>query len=337
MSSHDLPTPKERNIVAAIAAVESYDSPRTRQEDAAFAESRAASKVIKAPDRAFTFFGSRHTIDAESQTVKDLRADLREVMTLVHPEEVSLMLEGRYGTFNHEAVVEQMRGIETVEEAVQKYGEGGVAMWLVADYAKRGVDMEISSSERPESEIAAEVRKDFASDDIATYLMLRQWTSELGGRRTGEYSTINFAKQCIGFAEISGVDWIADQKTEDEIRAFMHDRPFLEAYAAHVAQQFLAHLNKKLGLAISLEDLKNRHTDEVTMRVINELSDPLDHANRQTDVNKISARWNEERDRFLVRSIGEAMNRGKKPYVIFGASHAIHCEPALKKLEVLKS
>lgn len=104
----------------------------------------------------------------------------------------------------------------------------------------------------------------------------------------------------------------------------------------HVAKQFLDHLNEKLGLSISLEDLKARRVDEVTMRVINQLSDPLDQANHQTDVNKISARWNEERDRFLVRAIGEAMNRGKKPYVIFGASHAIHCEPALQKLMALK-
>lgn len=224
MSSHDLSVLKEQNIQAAVAAVDSYESLHTRQEDAAFNESGAGSKIVTTPDRALTFFGSRHTIDAGSETVKDLRADLREMLTSIDPEDLCFMLEGRHGMSGRE-IIELMQGIETIEEAVQKHGEGGVAMWLVADYAKRGINIEISSPKRPESEIAAEIRKDFASDDIATYLMLRQWTSELGGRRTGEYSVIDFAKQCIGFAETSGADWIEDQKTEGEIRSFFARSP----------------------------------------------------------------------------------------------------------------
>jgi hypothetical protein len=115
----------------------------------------------------------------------------------------------------------------------------------------------------------------------------------------------------------------------------INDTVALEAYATLIAQQFLDGLNAKTRLSISSESLRNRNVDKATMRVIHQLSDPLNHGGNQTDVNRISARWNEERDKFLIRSIGEVMIRGKKPYIIFGASHAIHCEPALRKLAEL--
>ncbi len=336
MPFDELDRSPERNrqwIEQAVALIEPYESKRSRDADADFHEAQRASVVIATPDRSFTFFGSRHTNDTESQTVRDLRDDVREMFAIVSPGDVAFMVEGRHGDrFDRDIVLEEMEGIETAEEAVQKYGESGIAMWVVADYAKRGIEIDISSPERPELEIADEVRKEYPAEDIATYLIFRQWTTELGGRRAGEYSMIDLAKHCITYARLSGVDWIADQKSDEEIQGFLHDRPVLEAYAAHVAQQFLDGLSAKTGLILSLDDLRNRRVDDAAMQTINELVDPLDHANRQTNVNSVAARWNEERDRFLVRSIGNAMAQGKKPYVIFGASHALHCAPALEKL-----
>lgn len=327
------PERKRQCIEEAVALVEPYDSKRSRDADAEFHEAKKGSVVISTPDRSFTFFGSRHTNDAGSQTVRDLRDDVGVILSVVLPENIAFMVEGRHGDrFDRDIVLEEMEGIETVEVAVQKHGEKGVAMWVVADYAKRGIEIDISSPERPELEIADEVRKEYSAEDIATYLMFRQWTSELGGRRAGEYSMIDLAKHCITYARLSGVDWIADKKSDEDIQGFLHDRPVLEAYAAHVAQQVLDGLSAKTGLILSLDDLRNRRVDDAAMQTINELVDPLDHANRQTNVNSVAARWNEERDRFLVRSIGNAMAQGKKPYVIFGASHALHCAPALEKL-----
>jgi hypothetical protein len=178
-------TKMEQIISDAVGLIDSYDGPRSREANSVFAESGKGSEIIKIPDRAMTFFGSIHTTNVESLTVKNLRADLRETISIVRPEELYFLIEGRHGECDRESVIREMKGIETVKESVQKYGESGVAMWLVAECAKRGVVIEISSPERPESEIAADLRKEFASDGIATYLMLRQWTTELSVRRTG--------------------------------------------------------------------------------------------------------------------------------------------------------
>lgn len=106
----------------------------------------------------------------------------------------------------------------------------------------------------------------------------------------------------------------------------------IETYANTVAQEFLTGLNVTLNLSVTLEQLRNREAHDVLMKEVNELSDPMDGAGRKNPINAVSARWNEERDKFLVKAIGSAMVRGKKPYVIFGASHAVHCNPALQKL-----
>ena len=182
-------------INTAVAALDGYGSDRVKLEHERMDTENASSHIIGLPNRDLTFFGSFHTTNPESPTVKELRDDLRETLSKVYPEEISFMIEGRYGKCDRESVLEEMKNIETVEEAVEKDGEGGIAMWLVAEYAKRGIEIEISSPERPELEIGAEMRKEFASEDIATYLMLRQWTTELGGHRTGEYSVVDFARR----------------------------------------------------------------------------------------------------------------------------------------------
>ncbi len=321
-----------RVIDEAVGTLDAYDSERAREACRTMEEGGETSRIVALPDRRMTFFGSTHTNNPDSQVVADLRSDLRDCLSNVPAKDVSLMIEGRHGGIDRDEAIRQMAGIETVEDAVRRYGEGGVALWVVAEYAKSGVKVEISSPEIPEEKVAEKLRSEFAADDIAAYLMLRQWTSEIGGRGRGEYSAVDFAKQALGYAELSGVEWIRGKKSDDEVRAILHDRAVLDEYVVVVGQQFLDGLNAKLGLAITLEQLRARQSDETMMKTINELSDPLDAAGRHSPINTISARWNAERDRYLVEEIGKEMARGKKPYVIFGASHVTHCEPALQKL-----
>lgn len=343
MSQYDFPSPLEKNneqiIAEAVAILDAYDSPRARRANTEFHASGEASKVIKTPDRSLTFFGSFHTADSESQTVKDLRADLRETLSRIRPEDITLMIEGRHADepYDREQALGDMEGVASIDEAIERFGESGVALWCVAEYARENppIAVEVSSPEAPEVNIANGLKAEFAAEDIAVYLVLRRWTTEFGGRRSGEYTVIDIARQLYYFSELSGVEWIHEKKSDQDLRAIL-DRPEeLNAYAENIVNQFLSGLNARLGLSVTLSQLRERRPGDVLMKEINKLSDPLDYGNRQTNVNKVAARWNGERDRFLVQSIAEAMKRGKKPYVIFGASHATHCEPALQVLAEL--
>jgi hypothetical protein len=63
--------------------------------------------------------------------------------------------------------------------------------------------------------------------------------------------------------------------------------------------------------------------------------DPIaweDRKDTQTVINKISAAIGLYRDRFMVGEIAKALKTHKKIFVVFGASHAVMQEPALREL-----
>lgn len=337
MSQHDLPdSPEKMNeqiIAEAVGELKGFGSaevlgfrndsdPRQTSPEKLIKPLKMLAFPSEGP-RKLTFFGVTH---GEEASITALRDDLRDgVLKDVDPEKIAFMIEGRHSErpYDREQALKDMDGITSIEEAIDKFGESGVALWCVADYARRNppITVEISSPEAPESDIANLLKSEFGADDIAAYLTLRQWTTEFGGRKSGEYSTLEFVKQAFHFSEVSGVDWIRDKKTEGEIRELMKDGRRFREYGVFVGQQFLDGLNAKLGLSITLEQLQGRQQDDVLMQAINDGMS-----------SELSDRWNTERDKFLVKEIGNAMIRGKKPYVIFGASHAVHCEPALQKL-----
>jgi pheromone shutdown protein TraB len=65
------------------------------------------------------------------------------------------------------------------------------------------------------------------------------------------------------------------------------------------------------------------------MDVVGTLNNPRSN---ESSINRVSAAWNTERDKHLVRQIADAKAQGKKPFVVFGASHAVSVEQALKAL-----
>ncbi len=342
MSQRDLLNPPEKTneqiISEAVGELKGFGSAEVQrfQKDSDPRQTSPESlikpfKKLAFPNegpRELTFFGVTH---GETESITELRTDLREnVLSQQDPEKIAFMIEGRHSDtpYDREQALKDMEGVSSIDEAIEKFGESGVALWCVADYARRDppITVEISSPEASEADIANSLKSEFGADDIAAYLTLRQWTTELGTRRSGDYSVLEFAKQAFHFSEVSGVDWIRDKKTESEIRELMKDSEKFQEYGKLVGQQFLDGLNVKLGLSITLEQLRDRKADDALMKEINTPSGA---------VGGVGARWNTERDKFLVKEIGNAMIRGKRPYVIFGASHAVHCEPALQKLAEL--
>ncbi len=342
MLQHDFPSSpekiREQIIAEAVSELKGFGSTKVRQFQQG-SDPRQTSpenlikpfKKIAFPSegpRELTFFGVVHK---NKESIAALRTDLREnVLLKQDPEKIVWMIEGRHTEkpYDREQALEDMEGVTSIEQAIEKFGESGVALWCVADYARRNppIEVEISSPEAPEADIAQALKSEYSPADIAAYLMLRQWISKIGGKKTGEYSTREFAGYAFYVAQVSGVDWIHDKKTEDEIRELRKNDGKFDEYRAVVGQQFLDGLNTKLGLSITLEQLRARKADDTLMREMNTSS------SAESELNN---RWNTERDRFLVKEIGNAITRGKKPYVIFGASHAIHCEPALEKLSEL--
>lgn len=71
--------------------------------------------------------------------------------------------------------------------------------------------------------------------------------------------------------------------------------------------------------------------DEQTLDFVDPI--PWEHnKNNQTVINQIARATSQYRDRFMVSEIAKALQTHKKIFVVFGASHAVMQEPALKEL-----
>ncbi len=346
--SHELPAtePKEtasERVDEALKLLDGYQSDRAKAGNKEFGDGKA-SHIIEFPNHDLTFFGSRHTNNPESATIADLRSDIRECLESVHPEELSFMIEGQHGTYTRQMALDSMRGIETVEDAVVAHGEKGVALWLVAQYENRNppIHVEISSPEMPEEDIIENLTKDFKPDELATYLTIRQLTSFVGGHFKMDADRLGqFARTAYHLQQLTGVTWIKDFKSGAEIIELFKDEKAMKDYQKQIAIEFTDGLNEFMktsgligyNLIPNIEEFISRdQPPSQTMTDINELHDPGDSANRQSVINRVSDRWNSERDKFLLKTIATTIDAGKKPFVIFGASHAINLEPALKKI-----
>lgn len=343
---------KERAIGEALSSLDGFASERSK---ALLAEMdlNQEKRLITGPNRAFTFFGAWHTNDAKSSTAQSLRTDLVKLFDQDHdrqdPRKIVFMIEGKHGGFSREKAIKEMETVRSWQEAVEQSGESGVAMWFVKKYAEMGKKVEITSPEIDHDAVIETLKAEgFKSEEIAAYLALRQFTSDIGGdhlRGDRNAALHHFSRTFFDFQRETGVGWIKEMKSIEELQAL--DQPQMEAYKEKVTQQFLDGLNtwlKNNGLTtrdiVHYDALLDRNRADASMEDINDLSDPMDQPDagrspRNSVINKISARWNTERDKYLVVQIGKAMAKGKKPYVIFGASHLAHCDSALQKLAVI--
>ncbi len=344
--SHELPAtePKEtasERVDEALKLLDGYQSDRVKARHKEFGDAKP-SHIIRYPNRVLTFFGSKHVNDPALATIVELRSDIRECIESGHPEKLSFMIEGQHGTYyTRQMALDSMVGFKTVEDAVVEYGEKGVALWLVAHNENRNppIHIEISSPEMPEEDIIENLKKDFKPDELATYLTIRQLTSFVGGHFKMDDDRLGqFAKTAHHLQQLTGVTWIKDFKSVEEITELNKDEQKMGEYKKQIAIEFTNGLNEFMktsglinyDLIPNIEEFISRdQPPSQAMTDISELHDPGDGANRQSVINRISDRWNIERDKFLLKSIATAIDAGQQPYVIFGASHALHLEPAL--------
>lgn len=328
-------------IAEAVRSLDAYDSERARAASQELERSNDESYIVKLPDRKLTFFGSYHTNNPDSSTIKKLRADLRETLSTTNPGEIVFMVEGKYAGIDTEKAVEEMSEVTSLEEAIKRHGESGVALWIVAEYQRQDVEVKITSPEKPEHEIVDTLKRDgFSGNDIVAYLSLRQISQYLrkDGQKMVRAAILDrLARESYDQQLLTGSDWIKDFRPADEILQLPPQE--LEKYKLQVAGEAIEGLNTWLRSrsqldhdVVNLEAILEQDESAVSMADVNEFQDPLDEAGRGSQLNAVAASWNTERDKYLIEQIGKAMAAGKKPYVIYGASHATHCEPALEKL-----
>lgn len=292
-----------------------------------------------------TLFGVSHGKNPESKTIQKLYETIPAVADM--PDNLVFMVEGQHGGINRDQVLEKMKNVKSRDKAVETYGENGAAFWAVKEANDAGKTIELTSPEAPDAGIIAElVAKNRDREDIALYLTIRQFTSDIGQADKNVSPHDRLAKLVRDFNHIqqtTGVEWMRVRESDAEIEKMMGDKEppeIFDGWLQKQAAEFLTGMNARLSttkmtenaIVPDVEALMNADVERISMKDINGLHDPMDRENRGSVINAISTEWNGARDRFLVERIAKAIDDGKKPFVIFGGSHVASIEGTVDTL-----
>ncbi len=252
---------------------------------------------LKNGEKELLYFGAYHSRNPEDGIFKDIENKFNEVTPdLVLIEGMSNIHQKR------ESFEKNEMGLGDDEDAIRKKiidvaGESGFALYLAI---KKGIDCE-----SPEPEDAdmynALLEQGFSKDDIFAeqiFLVLPQYhrqTEQSGFKEYTEPFIDSFKK---------ATNW--------------RDFDYSYEYALEAAK-------KAIGKHVDVEN------DEQTLDYV----DPIPWENKkdaQTVMNQIARATSQYRDKFMVSEIAKALQTHKKVFVVFGASHAVMQEPALKEL-----
>jgi hypothetical protein len=252
---------------------------------------------LKGREKELLYFGAYHSRNPEDGIFKDIENKFDEVTPdLVLIEGMSNIHQKR------ESFEKNEMGLGDDEDAIRKKiidvaGESGFALYLAI---KKGIDCE-----SPEPEDAdmynALLEQGFSKEDIFAeqiFLVLPQYhrqTEQKGFKEYTEPFIDSFKK---------ATNW------EDFDYSYEH---VLEA------------AQRAIGKNIDVEN------DKQSLGYV----DPIPWDNKkdaQTVMNKIARATSQYRDKFMVSEIARALQSYKKVFVVFGASHAVMQEPALREL-----
>ncbi len=286
-----------------------------------------------------TIFGVSHGKNPEGSTIQKLYETIPSVAEM--PANLVFMVEGEHSGINREEALKRVEKMTSRDEAVKKYGESGAAFWAVKEANDAGKTVEINSPEAPNAWIIDRVSNKNA-EDIALYLTLRQFTSDIGQAKDGptaEERLEKFVRTFVHVQRTTGVDWMKNASVDEYTN--VKDNPVaLNSWLKKKASEFLEGMNARLmseglvdkQIVPDVDALINVDLERISMRDINELHSPMDTGKRDSIINKISTEWNGARDRFLVEQIAKAVDDGKKPFVIFGGAHVASIEKAVDTL-----
>lgn len=332
----------EARVDAALAAEDriiGYGDPRMKEAIRSLGDQPYA---YGGPEASATVLGVRHSNNPESAMIKEITRMCDGYLATTPKEQAMIMIEGVYNPddLTPEGIDRFLKDVPDEKDAIKKFGEKGAMLWKARENGT-----EVTSPEKPQKEIVTNLKEQgFTPEDVSLYLTIRQFTSELGQPHpdsTPEKSLIEFARIFNDIDALSGAGWISTE-TKSRVETAVKDRNFaaLNELAPKILDEFSDGANAAFGalkgmegkkLIPSREALLSRNVgvadaDKVPIDAVNALHDPRG----ETGItNKVSAAWNTERDKHIVQQISTAQARGKKPLVVYGASHAIAIEPAL--------
>jgi hypothetical protein len=252
---------------------------------------------LKTGEKKLYYFGAYHSRNPNDVIFSEIENKFNEV----NPDMV--LIEGMSNVHQERESFEKNEFAPGEdEETVRKKiidiaGESGFALLLAS---KKGIDCE-SPEPKDEDMYNDLLEKGFSRDDIfaeQVFLVLPQYhrqTEQKGFKGYAEFFIDSFKK---------ATNW--------------EDFDYLYEHALEAAQ-------KAIGKDIDVEH------DEYTLDYV----DPIPWDNKkdaQTVLNEIARATSQYRDRFMVSEIAKLLKTHKKIFVVFGASHAVMQEPALREL-----
>jgi len=325
----------------AIAKLVPYNSPEMRGA----IEGLSDEPYAYSPGGGIEMVGVRHTSDPESPMLMEVQQMRDKYVASTSKDEALFMIEGIYNAENLTPVgiAKMLEGVVDEAAAVRKYGENGTLLWMAREQG-----IEVVSPERPQDEIAAELlAQGYSREDMGLHLTIRQLTSEIGRKPADQNladAERDFARMFFDFDRLAGTGWVTTETRQAVDAAIAaNDMAVVGKLTPRVLEEYIGGANTAFGklpgkegqkLIPSIDGLLRRNKDvadpdKISMDVVGTLNNPRSN---ESSINRVSAAWNTERDKHLVRQIADAKAQGKKPFVVFGASHAVSVEQALKAL-----
>lgn len=273
------------------------DKVMTAEEYSKFEHPTPYLYELKAGEKELHYFGAYHSRNPEDGIFKDIESKFDEVA----PDLV--LIEGMSNIRQKRELFEknQLRlGEDEVtirKNVIDAAGESGFALLLSI---RKGVDCE-SPEPKDSAMYEALLEQGFSKEDIfaeQVFLVLPQYHRQMEKSGFKEY-TLPFIDSFK-----KATNW--------------NDFDYSYEHALEVAQ-------KAIGNDVDVEN------DKQTIDYV----DPIPWENKkdtQTVMNQVARATSQYRDKFMVSAIAKAMETHKKVFVVFGASHAVMQEPALKDL-----
>lgn len=189
----------------------------------------------------------------------------------------------------------------TIEDLTKSFGESGFVLKLAVS---SGADFD-SPEPKFKTEIEYLLKKGFSKEDIFAFYLYRQ------------ISQYDRSVENVNIEEYLNL-LIADIKNQTDWQNFDYS---------------ILHL-KKIG-----EKIWGEKGDLYSKEFSIERVDPTPWENRtemQTIITKIAQESNQFRNGYMIQRIQEVLKDKKKLFIVFGASHAVMQEPALKKMFEVK-
>jgi hypothetical protein len=247
---------------------------------------------LRTKDNALCFFGASHTRDAKHPVFPEIKKNFFEL----HPDLVLVEGMGSVRGTHRAAFLERLNALST-EEAVERLGESGFTIKLAAEHG-----IEWASPEPPFGQLYEHLlTQGFTKDDLLAWEVLHILPQ------------YNRLPRKEGFP-----DYVAGYLSRLQQVTRWHNFDYSYDRAIRLGEALL-------GTQIDVEN------EPRALAFI----DPIpwsEEAKTQTALNRISEATSVFRDRHIVREIASAMRTHHRIYVVYGSSHAVMLEPALRTL-----